>query len=80
MSKNKQRALDLERMFQRYQNVKKDLINAHKKKKVRKVPTSVIEAVSNEEVIMEEEEEPDAEVHGIHQSAQKKRPTDVRIF
>lgn len=31
MSRNKQRALELERMFQRYNNVKKELENNHKR-------------------------------------------------
>ena len=69
----KQRALDLERMFQRYQNVKKELENQYKKMKnnVKKGEVGFNPNISKATTHSY------ASVKGVNQSAQKKRPTNV---
>lgn len=69
----KQRALDLERMFQRYQNVKKELENQFKKEQnfLKKGGASFnpnVSRYSKASVVS---------ARNVHISAQKKRPTDV---
>ena len=68
----KQRALDLERMFQRYQNVKKELENNHKKElnSFKKGPRFN----ANQSVVSKGNE---SSIRGVKISAQKKRPTNI---
>lgn len=75
MSKNKQRALELERMFQRYNNVKKELENNHKKEKnyLKKG-----QSVFNPNASRMSQQSYKSSAGGINASAQKKRPSNYR--
>ena len=71
----KQRALDLEKMFQRYQNVKSELEKNHKREKIYfdKSMSFYTANVSK----MSYKSGGESSAYGVHKSAQKKRPTNV---
>lgn len=69
----KQRALDLERMFQRYQNVKKELMTNHKKEKnfLKKGGVGFNPNMTKMSNISQH-----SSAKGVNASAQKKKPTN----
>jgi hypothetical protein len=69
----KQRALDLERMFQRYQNVKKELMTNHKKEKnfLKKGGVGFNPNMTRMSNVSQH-----SSAKGVNASAQKKKPTN----
>ena len=76
----KQRAIDLERMFQRYQNVKKELENSHKKEEnsLKKGKFNFNPNITNVSSASQRSHMSDnSSARNVNMSAQKKRPSNV---